>query len=198
MPGGATSAAARKSAELPEAARRLPEMARIRSVISSPGSRNAATCFTFPSHMKNSKSTLLGCLAALLFAFAFAPEAHAEERMNGMVGLFYSSYDLVGFEYDLIAQFQKSQDWHGNITGFYVSDEIFPHANRCGLGFVLGQRAVDKGTFAASVTGFGENRFSRFSRIDWGGEGKITIAIFGVKVGIINKEKIYVEAGLSY
>jgi hypothetical protein len=124
--------------------------------------------------------------------------AQAEERMNGMVGLFYSSYNKVGFEYDLIAQFQKSKDWMGNITGFYVSDEIFPSANRFGLGFVVGQRVDEKGTFAACITGFGENRFSRFSTFDWGAEAKITLAIFGIKVGLLNKETLFVEAGLSY
>lgn len=118
--------------------------------------------------------------------------------MNGMVGLFYSSYNKIGFEYDLIAQFQKSKEWMGNISGLYVSDEIYPRANRLGLGFALGQRVDEKGTFAACVTGFGENRFSRFSKIDWGAEAKVTLAIFGIKVGLINKETLFLEAGLSY
>lgn len=124
--------------------------------------------------------------------------AQADERMNGMVGFFYSSYNKVGFEYDLIAQFQKSKEWMGNISGFYISEEIFPRANRLGLGFILGQRVDEKGTFAACITGFGENRFSRFSHFDWGTEAKITLAIFGLKIGIINKETLFVEAGLSY
>ena len=118
--------------------------------------------------------------------------------MNGMVGLFYSNYNMVGFEYDLIAQFQKSKEWMGNISGIYVSDEIFPHANRWGSGLTLGTRVDEKGTFAACIGGFGENRFSRFSQIDWGVDAKITLAIFGVKLGLINKEKLFFEVGLSY
>lgn len=152
---------------------------------------------TFPE--KNSKSRLTVFLAALVFGLALTVrEARAEERMNGMVGLFYSTYNTVGFEYDLIAQFQKSREWMGNISGIYMSDEIYQHANRLGLGLVLGQRADEKGTFAANIDGFGETRFSRFSKIDWGAEAKITLAIFGVKVGVINTKTLFVEAGLSY
>ena len=135
---------------------------------------------------------------AFILILASVREAPAEERMNGMVGLFYSSYNHVGFEYDLIAQFQKSKEWMGNISGIYVSDEIFPHANRWGSGLTLGTRVDEKGTFAACIGGFGENRFSRFSKIDWGAEAKITLAIFGVKMGIINKETLFFEVGLSY
>ncbi len=137
-------------------------------------------------------------MAFLIFMVFPATSPHAEERMNAMVGLYYSSYNLVGFEYDLIAQFQNSHEWMGNITGFYLAEEIYPMANKFGVGFVLGKRADEKGTFAACVTLFEENRFSHFSRMDWGTEAKITIAIFGVKVGLLNKEKLYVEAGLSY
>ncbi len=61
---------------------------------------------------------------ALIFAsllhFAvliLAQPTHADERMNGMVGLFYSSYNQVGFEYDLIAQFNKSKEWMGILKG---------------------------------------------------------------------------------
>ncbi len=86
----------------------------------------------------------------------------------------------------------------GNFKGPYMMDEIFTHAKRAGLGFALGQRADQKGTFAFCIDGFGENRFSNFSHIDWGGEAKITLALFGIKVGVINKETVFVEAGLSY
>ncbi|GEM_PF-3599308 len=149
--------------------------------------------------MKNSKPRLTGLLATVMLGLALTTgDARAEERMNGMVGLFYSSYNTIGFEYDLIAQFQKSKEWMGNISGFYVSDEIYQHANRLGLGFVLGQRADEKGTFAANIDGFGETRFSRFSTVDWGAEAKITLAIFGLKVGVINTKTLFVEAGFSY
>jgi hypothetical protein len=148
--------------------------------------------------MKNIKSPWTPYLLIAGIVLSLAPKASADERLNGMVGLFYSSYNKVGFEYDLILQFQKSKEWMGNITGFYISDEIFPRANRLGLGFVVGQRVDEKGTFAACITGFGENRFSRFSTFDWGAEAKITLAIFGIKVGVLNKETLFVEAGLSY
>jgi hypothetical protein len=169
--------------------------------------RFSKTCFTFPYYMQKTQPRFSGyffqtrtVLSSLIVicSLCLAPNAKADERLNGMVGLFYSTYNLVGFEYDLIFQFQKSKEWMGNISGFYISDEIFPKANRLGLGFVLGQRVDEKGTFAACITGFGENRFSRFSKIDWGAEAKVTLAIFGMKVGILNKETLFVEAGLSY
>ncbi len=180
---------------------------------SKPQHRFMKTCFTFHPYMQNIKSRVSGYIFTspyvsqpslkifTLLAVCFLCLAHpakADERMNGMVGLFYSSYNKIGFEYDLIAQFQKSKEWMGNISGLYVSDEIYPRANRLGLGFALGQRVDEKGTFAACVTGFGENRFSRFSKIDWGAEAKVTLAIFGIKVGLINKETLFLEAGLSY
>jgi hypothetical protein len=156
--------------------------------------------------MKNSKTrwpalsalSRAAFLTAAFFVLAAAGKARAEERMNGMVGLFYSSYNLAGFEYDLIAQIKQSKDWMGNISGLYIGDEIYLHANRFEGGFVIGQRADEKGTFAANVGIFGENRFNEFSRLDWGGEAKITLAIFGLKMGIINKKTFFFEVGLSY
>ncbi len=127
-----------------------------------------------------------------------AADTHGGERMNGMVGLFYSTYNQFGFEYDLIAQFQKSKQWMGNFTGPYLSDEVFMHANRFGAGFALGMRQPEKGTFGICFTGFAENRYSQFSHTDWGEEMKITLAVFGVKIGLLNQDKLYFELGLSY
>jgi len=149
--------------------------------------------------MKNNNPKLFTLfLFSLFFLFATPQKLKADERMNGMVGLWYSTYNQLGFEYDLIAQFQKSKEWMGNITGFYIGDEIYQHANRASLGFVLGQRINERGTFAVNVAGFGENRFTDFSTFNWGMEAKITAAIFGFKIGIINQETFFMEAGLSY
>jgi hypothetical protein len=135
-------------------------------------------------------------LSLLLFGLPSRPAA--DERMNAQVGIFYSSRNLAGFEYDLIAQFWKSQEWMGNITGPFVSEEIYWRANRLGLGFVTGKRAAEKGTFAASVQVFEENRYSDFSTFHYGGEAKITLMILGLKVGLLDWKKAYFEAGLSY
>src|SRR4051812_40649592 len=92
----------------------------------------------------------------LLFFLTTLGAARAEERMNAMVGLWYGPYNGYSFEYDLIAQFWKSKDWMGNITGPYISDEIGTESNRLGIGFVTGRRVDERGTFAAAVTLFAQ------------------------------------------
>ena len=134
----------------------------------------------------------------MALAAALAGAARADERMNGMVGGWYGPYNGFSFEYDLIAQFWKSQNWMGNITGPYVSDEAGTKTNRVGAGFVTGRREDEKGTFAISVTVFEQNRWSHFSQNDFGEEARISLFIFGVKMGLINNEKLYWEVGLSY
>ena len=115
-----------------------------------------------------------------------------------MVGLYYSSLDVAGFEYDLIAQFQKSKDWVGNLTGPYVSDEIALHSNRIGAGFVVGMRTAQRGTFAAAVTAYEENQWHDLSTFEPGVEAKLSLFIVGLKVGSLNWDKSYFEVGFSF
>jgi hypothetical protein len=133
-----------------------------------------------------------------LLVFLLAGAARADERMNGMVAAWYGPYNGFSFEYDLIAQFWKSQNWMGNITGPYIADEVGTESNRFGAGFVTGSRVDERGTFAAAVTFFGENRWERFSRLEPGAEARLSLFIFGTKVGLINWDKIYWQVGLSY
>lgn len=121
------------------------------------------------------------------------------ERMNAMVALWYGPYNGYSFEYDLIAQFFKSHEWMGNITGPYLSDEIGTRSNRLGVGFATGRRMNEKGTFAAGVTLFGQNRWGKFSSTDMGAEARLGLYIFGIKLGLIeNWKKLYWQVGLSY
>jgi hypothetical protein len=137
-------------------------------------------------------------LAAVLI-LAGLGAARADERMNGMVGLWYGPYNGFSFEYDLIAQFWKSKEWMGNITGPYLSDEIGTESNRFGIGFVTGMRVEGKGTYAAGVTLFGQNRWEEFSDTEIGAEARLTILMIGAKVGLTeNWEKLYWQVGLSY
>lgn len=133
-----------------------------------------------------------------LLIAAAAGAARAEERMNGMVGLWYGPDKGYSFEYDLIAQVWKSKNWMGNITGPFIMEEISTRGNRIGVGLVTGSRFEEKGTFAVAVDIYAENRWDHFSRTDVGAEGKLTLFILGVKVGIMNWEKMYWQAGFSY
>jgi hypothetical protein len=134
-----------------------------------------------------------------ILMLALAAGARADERMNGMVGLWYGPYNGYSFEYDLIAQFFKSQEWMGNITGPYLADEAGSESNRFGIGFVTGKRVNERGTFAVSATFFEQNRWGRFSHADWGAEAKMSLFVFGVKLGLTEDwEKLYWQAGLSY
>src|SRR5262245_33771528 len=113
---------------------------------------------TFPS-----SSRLRRTVACLSLLAALAAPARADERMNGMVGLFYSTTNLVGFEYDLIYQFKKSVNWMGNFTGPYLAEEATWRTNKFGGGFVVGSRREGKGSYAGAVTFFAENRWDDFS-----------------------------------
>jgi hypothetical protein len=122
-----------------------------------------------------------------------------DERMNAMAAIWYGPYNGFSFEYDLIAQFWKTKDWKGNITGPYVSDEVGTESNRFGIGFVAGQRVDQKGTFAGAVTLFGQNRWERFSRTELGAEARLSLFIFATKLGLIDHwNKLYWQVGLSY
>lgn len=137
-------------------------------------------------------------LATLLLA-CFASPPRADERMNGMVGLWYGPYNGFSFEYDLIAQLFKSKEWMGNITGPFIMDEIGSQSNRFGAGFAMGMRVNEKGTFAGTAAFIGQNRWDRFSHTDWGAEAKISIWVFGVKLGLMEDwKKLYWQVGLSY
>jgi hypothetical protein len=136
---------------------------------------------------------------AFLLVLAGAGAAHADERMNAMVGLWYGPYNGYSFEYDLIAQFWKSKEWMGNITGPYISDEIGTESNRVGIGFATGKRLEAKGTYAAGITLFGQNKWDDFSEMDMGAEVRMSLLIFGAKLGLIeNWKKLYWQVGLSY
>ena len=135
---------------------------------------------------------------ALALGLAAALPVSAEERMNGMIGAYYSDRYTFGFEYDLIAQFQKSNNWFGNITGPFIMDEATYRENKLGAGFVVGKRVEGKGTYAASVAAFMQNRWSDFGAKDYGYEGRVTLMIFGVKIGFLNQERLYYEVGISY
>jgi hypothetical protein len=131
--------------------------------------------------------------------FACLGAVKADERMNAMVGLWYGPYNGYSFEYDLIAQFWKSNGWKGNITGPYLSDEIGTESNRLGIGFATGRRVDERGTFAVGATLFEQNRWGRFSETDIGAEARMSLFIFGVKLGLIeNWKKLYWQVGLSY
>lgn len=155
-------------------------------------------CYIFDTMKNKNPIPFSAVLITAWCLFSLPKSSHAEERMNAMVGLWYSTYNNLGFEYDLIAQFQKSKEWMGNISGIYLGDEVYQHANRFCLGLVLGQRVNEKGTFAVNLDGFGENRYNDFSQFHWGIQSKVTIAIFGLKVGLIDQETFFLEAGLSY
>jgi hypothetical protein len=136
---------------------------------------------------------------ALLPCLAGAEPAQSEERMNGMVGAWYGPYNGFSFEYDLIAQFFKSKEWKGNITGPFISDEAGTRSNRLGAGFAMGIRMDEKGTYAATATFFEQNRWDHFSHTDVGAEVKLTMCVFGVKLGLIEDwKKLYWQVGLSY
>jgi hypothetical protein len=138
-------------------------------------------------------------LARFLVLFMLTGAAKADERMNGMVALWYGPYNGFSFEYDLIAQFWKSKEWMGTITGPYISEEIGTQSNRYGIGFVAGRRINEKGTFAASVTLFNENRWEHFSRTETGAEAKLSLWVLGTKLGLIDDwKKLYWQVGLSY
>ena len=135
--------------------------------------------------------------AAMLLLFIGTGKT--EERMNGMIGLWYGPYNGPSFEYDLIAQFWKSKGWMGTITGPYISEEIGWQSNRIGVGFVAAKRVAEKGTFGASVTLFNENRWSEFSNSQIGAEARLSLYIFGIKLGLIDDwKKMYWQAGISY
>lgn len=137
--------------------------------------------------------------AILFLVLACLGSARADERVNAMVGLWYGPYNGYSFEYDLIAQIWKSQEWMGNITGPYLSEEIGSKSNRLGIGFATGRRVDEKGTFAAAMTLFGQNRWDRFSETDVGAEARLSLFIFGTKLGLIeNWKKLYWQVGLSY
>lgn len=137
--------------------------------------------------------------AAAAMVALVATGVRAEERMNAMVGLWYGPYNNVSFEYDLIAQFFKSNGWMGNITGPYLSEEIGLESNRFGVGFVAGSRVQERGTFAAAVTVFGQNKWNRFSKTEMGAEARLSLFIFGVKLGLVEDwKKLYWQVGLSY
>jgi hypothetical protein len=121
------------------------------------------------------------------------------ERMNGMVGAWYGPYNGFSFEYDLIAQIFKSKEWMGNFTGPYVMDEIGSESNRFGAGFAMGVRMPEKGTYGFTADFFGQNRWGRFSHTDYGAEAKLSLLIFGVKVGLIEDwKKFFWQVGFSY
>ncbi|MDQ3002287.1 MAG: hypothetical protein M3Y08_13625 [Fibrobacterota bacterium] len=138
-------------------------------------------------------------LARFFVLLILTGAARADERMNGMVGLWYGPYNGFSFEYDLIAQFWKSKEWMGTITGPYISEEIGTKSNRYGIGFVAGRRVDEKGTFAGSVTLFNENRWERFSKTETGAEAKLSLFVVGMKLGLIEDwKKLYWQVGLSY
>lgn len=143
------------------------------------------------------KPAALWMRALALFGLSLTA-AGADERMNAMVGLWYGPYNGYSFEYDLIAQVWKSKDWKGNITGPFIMEEVSTKSNRLGLGVVTGSRLEEKGTFAISLSVFAENRWSRFSRTRMGAEGRISLFIFGLKAGMIDRDRMYWQAGLSY
>ena len=144
-------------------------------------------------------SRKVGFGAAMVLAACLWAPARAEERMNGMVGLWYGPYNGYSFEYDLIAQFFKSQDWMGNITGPYICDEIGSTSNRFGAGFATGKRLNEKGTFAGNLAFIGQNRWGHFSETQWGAEAKLTLFVFGMKMGLMEDwKKLYWQVGLSY
>lgn len=135
---------------------------------------------------------------ALLLALALG-KANADERMNAMVGAWYGPYNGFSFEYDLIAQFFQSQEWMGNITGPYISDEIGTESNRLGIGLAVGRRVSEKGTYAGGVTLFTQNSWGRFSEPDVGAEARLSIFLVGAKLGLIeNWKKLYWQVGFSY
>jgi hypothetical protein len=87
----------------------------------------------------------------------------------------------------------------GNITGPYVSEEIGLESNRFGVGFVAGRRVQERGTFAAAVTLFGQNKWDHFSKTEMGAEARLSLFIFGVKLGLVEDwKKLYWQVGLSY
>ncbi len=136
-------------------------------------------------------------ILALILA-AGVPAIRAEERMNGMVGLWYGPYNGYSFEYDLIAQFFKSKGWMGNYTGPFLMDEIGTESNRFGIGFAAGVRDPERGSYGLTGAAFAQKR--------WGGPGtrvgsgaKLTLLLFGMKLGMAEDwEKFYWQAGLSY
>jgi hypothetical protein len=142
------------------------------------------------------KKSILGAGAIVLL---LAAGTRAEERMNAMVALWYGPYNNFSFEYDLIAQFFKSEGWMGNITGPYVSEEIGLESNRFGVGFAAGSRVKERGTFAAAATLFGQNKWDRFSKTEMGAEARLSLFVFGVKLGLVEDwKKLYWQVGLSY
>ena len=125
--------------------------------------------------------------------------AQAGERLNGMVGLWYGPYNGYSFEYDLIAQFFESKEWMGNFTGPYLMEEIGTESNRVGAGFAMGLRLPERGTYGFTTAFFAQNRWGRFSHTDYGAEAKLSLLVFGVKVGLVEDwKKFYWQFGLSY
>ena len=143
---------------------------------------------------------LVGLLAAVAGADEFMKkDASSGERMNAMVGLWYSPYNSFSFEYDLIAQFFKSKEWMGNITGPYISDEAGLESNRVGIGFATGVRAQERGTFAAAMTFYEQNKWDRFSHTDYGAEARLSLFLVGMKLGLVEDwKKLYWQVGFSY
>ena len=138
-------------------------------------------------------------LPGFALALACLGAARANERMNALAAVWYGPYNGFSFEYDLIAQFHESKEWMGDITGPYISDEMGSQSNRFGIGFAAGKRVPEKGTFAGAVTLFGQNRWERFSRTELGAEARLSLFIFGTKLGLVEDwKKLYWQVGLSY
>lgn len=139
-------------------------------------------------------------LRAVLLALGLAMGAlRAEERMNGMVALWYGPYNGFSFEYDLIAQFFKSKEWMGNFTGPFLMDEIGTESNRFGAGFAAGLRRPERGTYGLTAAFYAQNRWEKVSRTTYGAEAKLSLLVFGMKLGMAEDlEKFYWQAGLSY
>ena len=68
-----------------------------------------------------------------------------------------------------------------------------------GAGFATGMRMPERGTYGFTAAFFGQNRWGRFSHTDYGAEAKLTLMIFGVKIGLVEDwKKLYWQVGLSY
>ncbi|MBW8886295.1 MAG: hypothetical protein JF616_00950 [Fibrobacteres bacterium] len=146
-----------------------------------------------------SLSLLLLAAAARADEPSSSSSSSAGERLNGMVGLWYGPYNGYSFEYDLIAQFFKSKEWMGNFTGPYLMDEAGSESNRVGAGFAMGVRMPEKGTYGFTADFFAQNRWGHFSRSEYGAEAKLSLLIFGVKVGMVEDwKKFFWQVGLSY
>lgn len=146
------------------------------------------------------RKTLRKRLAMGLLLAALGAPAGAEERMNGMVGVFYHSENRFAFEYDLIAQFWKSKDWYGNFTGPMLMEEVSYRSNKVGVGFAAGKRWPEMGTYGLTASVFTENRWDSFSEFRPGAEAKLSALLLGVKAGVMdwNWNDWYFAVGISY